>query len=450
MFKRVLIANRGEIALRIIRACRELGIESVSVYSTADKDSIHTRLSDNSICIGPPPPAKSYLNINNMISAAQNTACDAIHPGYGFLAENPEFVDTCKQNNFTFIGPPAEVISLAGNKSKAIEIMKKNKIPVIPGSSGNMTNIRAALKLGKRLGYPVIIKASFGGGGKGMRICSDKKDLASYFPLAKSESESSFGIGEVYLEKYIPKPRHIEFQIIADNYGHVICVGERECSIQRRHQKLIEEAPAVNMPPKIISLMREFAVRAARAINYKNLGTIEFLMDEKGHFYFIEINTRIQVEHPVTEMVTGIDLIKEQIKIASGQKIKNIREDYKPRGHAIEFRINAEDPDDDFKPCPGRITESYLPGGPGVRVDTFISSNCEVSPFYDSLIAKLVVWSSTRKQAICRSNRALEEFRVEGIKTTIPFYKKIIKNKNFIAGNIHTHFIEEEINNKKI
>jgi len=445
MFKRVLIANRGEIALRVIRACRELGIESVSVYSTADKDSIHTKFSDKSICIGPAPPAKSYLNADNIISAAQITGCDAIHPGYGFLAENSKFVDICKQNNLSFIGPPAEAISLAGNKSRAIEVMKKNKIPVIPGSSGNVDNIKSALKLGKRLGYPVIIKAAFGGGGKGMRICTNKKELASYLPLAKSESESSFGTDEVYLEKYIPKPRHIEFQIIADNYGNIICVGERECSIQRRHQKLIEEAPAVNLPPKIIRLMKEFAIKAARAINYKNLGTIEFLIDGKGHFYFIEINTRIQVEHPVTEMVTGIDLVKEQIKIASGKKISGLRESYKPRGHSIEFRINAEDPDNDFRPCPGKITEIFLPGGPGIRVDTYICQNCEVSPFYDSLIAKLIVWSNTRQEAISRSQRALDEFKVKGIKTTIPFYKKIIKNKNFISGNIHTHFIEEEI-----
>lgn len=445
MFKRIFIANRGEIAVRIIRACRELGIESVSAYSTADKNSIHTKLSDKSICIGSSPPAKSYLNIDNIITAAQVTGCDAIHPGYGFLAENSRFVDICNQNNLIFIGPPAEVISLAGNKSKAIEVMKRNKIPVIPGSSGNVGNIKKALKLGKHLGYPVIIKASFGGGGKGMRICNDKKDLIAHFPLAKSESESSFGNGEVYIEKYISKPRHIEFQIIADNYGNTVCVGERECSIQRRHQKLIEEAPAVNLPIKTSRLMREFAVRAARAVNYKNLGTIEFLLDGQDNFYFIEINTRIQVEHPVTEMVTGIDLVKEQIRIAYGQKIDNLREDYKPLGHSIEFRINAEDPDNDFRPCPGKITESFLPGGPGVRVDTFISPNCEVSPFYDSLIAKLIVWDSTREEAILRSIRALDEFRIEGIKTTIPFYKKIIKNKNFISGNIHTHFIEEEI-----
>ncbi|NQT67509.1 MAG: acetyl-CoA carboxylase biotin carboxylase subunit [Actinobacteria bacterium] len=445
MFKRIFIANRGEIAVRIIRACRELGIESVSAYSTADKNSIHTKLSDKSICIGSPPPAKSYLNIDNIITAAKVTGCDAIHPGYGFLAENSRFVDICNQNNLTFIGPPAEVISLAGNKSKAIEVMKRNKIPVIPGSSGNVNRIETALKLSRRLGYPVIIKASFGGGGKGMRICNDKKDLIAHFPLAKSESESSFGNGEVYIEKYISKPRHIEFQIIADNYGNTVCVGERECSIQRRHQKLIEEAPAVNLPVRTIRLMREFAVRAARTVNYKNLGTIEFLVDDQDNFYFIEINTRIQVEHPVTEMVTGIDLVKEQIRIAYGQKIDNLREDYKPRGHSIEFRINAEDPDNDFRPCPGKITESFLPGGPGVRVDTFISPNCEVSPFYDSLIAKLIVWDSTREEAILRSIRALDEFRIEGIKTTIPFYKKIIKNKNFISGNIHTHFIEEEI-----
>jgi acetyl-CoA carboxylase biotin carboxylase subunit len=445
MFKRIFIANRGEIAVRIIRACRELGIESVSAYSTADKNSIHTKLSDKSICIGSPPPAKSYLNIDNIITAAQVTGCDAIHPGYGFLAENSRFVDICNQNNLIFIGPPAEVISLAGNKSKAIEVMKRNKIPVIPGSSGNVNRIKTALKLSRRLGYPVIIKASFGGGGKGMRICNDKKDLIAHFPLAKSESESSFGNGEVYIEKYISKPRHIEFQIIADNYGNTICVGERECSIQRRHQKLIEEAPAVNLPIKTSRLMREFAVRAARAVNYKNLGTIEFLVDGRDNFYFIEINTRIQVEHPVTEMVTSIDLVKEQIRIAYGKKIDNLREDYKPRGHSIEFRINAEDPDNDFRPCPGKITESFLPGGPGVRVDTFISPNCEVSPFYDSLIAKLIVWDSTREEAILRSIRALDEFRIEGIKTTIPFYKKIIKNKNFISGNIHTHFIEEEI-----
>ncbi len=445
MFKRILIANRGEIALRIIRACRESGIECVSVYSTADIDSIHVKLADRSICIGPPPPSKSYLNIDNIISAAQNTECDAVHPGYGFLAENAEFVESCVENDLAFIGPPAEAISLAGNKSEAVMVMKRNKVPVIPGSSGNVPDVRDALKISKRLGYPVIIKAAFGGGGKGMRICQNKKDLLEYFPIAKAESESSFGASELYIEKYISKPRHIEFQIIADNFGNTICVGERECSIQRRHQKLIEEAPAVNLPLKLRKIMREYAIRAARAINYKNLGTIEFLLDEKGNFYFIEINTRIQVEHPVTEMVTGLDLIKEQIRLAANERIGDLKEDIQPRGHAIEFRINAEDPENGFAPNPGKITGSFIPGGPGVRVDTFISPGSEASPFYDSLIAKLIVWDQTRDAVLSRSQRALDEFKIEGIKSTIPFHKKILENENFRSGKIHTHFIEEEI-----
>ena len=444
MFKRILIANRGEIALRIIRACRELNIECVSVYSTADKNSIHRKMADKSICIGPPQPVKSYLNIDNLITAAQITNCDALHPGYGFLAENDQFVNICHDNDITFIGPPAKAIALAGNKSKAIEVMNKNKIPVIPGSNGNIKDLRSAARLCQRLGYPVIIKAAFGGGGKGMRICHNKKDLFEFYPMAKSESEKAFGVGEVYIEKYISKPRHIEFQIVADNYGKIICVGERECSIQRRHQKLIEEAPAVNLPPKLSRLMREFAVRAARAIDYKNLGTIEFLLDENNNFYFIEINTRIQVEHPVTEVVTGMDLIKEQIRIASGGKINNHREHYFPRGHAIEFRINAEDPQNDFAPSPGKITGSFLPGGPGVRVDTFIGQNSEISPFYDSLLAKLIIWENDRKSAIARAVRALDEFKIEGVRTTIPFHKRILANKKFIKGHIHTHFIEEE------
>jgi len=438
MFKRILIANRGEIAIRIIRACRELNIECVSVYSTADKDSMHRKMADKSICIGPPQPIKSYLNIDNLITAAQITNCDAVHPGYGFLAENDQFVNVCQDNDLTFIGPPAEAIALAGNKSKAIEVMNQNKIPVIPGSNGNIKDLKSAARLCQKLGYPVIIKAAFGGGGKGMRICNNK------YPLAKAESEKAFGVGDVYLEKYISKPRHIEFQIVADNFGRTICVGERECSIQRRHQKLIEEAPAVDLPPKLSRLMREYAVRAAKAINYKNLGTIEFLLDENNNFYFIEVNTRIQVEHPVTEAVTGMDLIKEQIKLASGGRTNDHKEHYFPRGHAIEFRINAEDPQNDFAPSPGIITRSFLPGGPGVRVDTFIGPNTEISPFYDSLIAKLIIWDNDRKGAIARSVRALEEFKIEGIRTTIPFHKKILANKNFIKGNIHTHFIDEK------
>ena len=444
MFKKILVANRGEIAVRIIRACKELGIESVAVYSTADKDSIHTSLADSSICIGPPPPNKSYLNINNIISAALVTNCDALHPGYGFLAENPSFEENCSDNDITFIGPPSDAISLSGNKSMAIEVMKKHKIPVIPGSGGNVENLRQALKIGRRLGYPVIIKASFGGGGKGMRICRHSHDLESLFPLAKSESLSSFGKSEVYIEKYIQKPRHIEFQIIADNYGNISCAGERECSIQRRHQKLVEEAPATRLSQKTRRVIKEYAVRAARAINYKNLGTIEFLVDENENFYFIEINSRIQVEHPVTEMVTGIDLIKEQIKIASGERNAFAGRDILASGNAIEFRINAEDSENNFAPSPGKITDCFLPGGPGIRVDTFIHSNYIVPPFYDSLIAKLIVWANSREEAISRASRALGEFRIEGIKTTIPFHKKILSNENFKAGKIHTHFIEEE------
>ena len=327
MFKRILVSNRGEIAVRVIRACHELGIECVAIYSTADRDSIHIKLADKSICIGPPPSSKSYLNIENIISAATVAKCDALHPGYGFLAENPKFEEACKENGITFIGPPSEVISLSGNKSQAIEVMRRYKIPVIAGSDGNVGNLKRALKITKRLGYPVIIKASYGGGGKGMLIFNSKEELISLFPLAKSESISSFGAGEVYIEKYIQKPRHIEFQIIADNYGNVVCVGERECSIQRRHQKLIEEAPASKLSQRVRRIIKEYAVRAAQAINYKNLGTIEFLVDENENFYFIEINSRIQVEHPVTEMVTGLDLIKEQIQIAAGQKNAHIGKD---------------------------------------------------------------------------------------------------------------------------
>jgi acetyl-CoA carboxylase biotin carboxylase subunit len=446
MFKRILVANRGEIAVRIIRACKELGIESVAVYSTADKDSIHTKLADSSICIGPPPPNQSYLNINNIISAATVKSCDALHPGYGFLAENPKFEESCKENNIVFIGPPSNVILLSGNKSKAIEIMKKNKIPIIPGSDGNVENIRHALKIGKKLGYPVIIKAAYGGGGKGMKICNNRKDLESLFPLAKSESLSSFGISEVYIEKYISKPRHIEFQIIADNYGNISCIGERECSIQRRHQKLIEEAPSFNLSEKTRRAIREYAIRAAKAVSYKNLGTIEFLVDEKENFFFIEINARIQVEHPVTEMITGIDLVKEQIKIASGEKNAYLNQEVRRTGHSIEFRINAEDSENNFAPCPGKILDYFLPGGPGIRVDTFIHSNYVVPPYYDSLLAKLIVWGNSREEAIQRAARALDEIKIEGIKTTVPFHKKIIENENFKLGKIHTHFIEEEFN----
>ncbi|OQA22211.1 MAG: Biotin carboxylase [Actinobacteria bacterium ADurb.Bin346] len=444
MFKRILVANRGEIAVRIIRACKELGIESVAVYSTADRDSMHAKIADRSICIGPQQPAKSYLDAESIISAALITNCDCLHPGYGFLAENPVFERKCSENGIVFIGPPADVMELSGNKSMALEIMRKNGIPVIPGSNGNVENLADALRAGKRLGYPVIIKAAFGGGGKGMRICNSKRDMESFFPIAKSESLSSFGLGDVYIEKYVCKPRHIEFQIIADNYGNIVCAGERECSIQRRHQKLIEEAPAANLSEKTRKTIKGFAVKAARSINYKNLGTIEFLVDKDESFYFIEINSRIQVEHPVTEAVTGIDLIKEQIKIAAGEKNSYAGNEIFSSGNAIEFRINAEDSENNFAPSPGKITDYSLPGGPGIRIDTFIHSNYYVPPFYDSLIAKLIIWGNDRSESIARSERALDEFKVEGIKTTIPFHKKILANQNFREGKIHTHFIEEE------
>jgi len=444
MFKRILIANRGEIAVRIIRACREAGIESVAVYSTADMESMHVKLADTSICIGPPPSGKSYLNMDAIISAAIVQKCDALHPGYGFLAENASFEKLCLENNITFIGPPSQVISLSGNKSMAIETMRKNRIPVIPGSGGNLKESRHAIACARRLGYPVILKASFGGGGKGMRICNNPAEMESMFNLARSESVSSFGAGEIYIEKYIKNPRHIEFQIIADNSGDAVCVGERECSIQRRHQKLLEEAPAGNLSERTRKIIREYAVRAANAVKYKNLGTIEFLLDEKENFYFIEINSRIQVEHPVTEMVTGIDLIKEQINMAAGLKNPYIGKDLKSRGHAIEMRINAEDSENNFAPSPGRITECLFPGGPGVRIDTFIKPDFVIQPFYDSLIAKLIVWGNSRQEAISRAIRALGEFRIEGIKTTLPFHKKILSNEIFKSGTIHTHFIEDQ------
>lgn len=444
MFKRILIANRGEIAVRIIRACRELGIESVAVFSTADKDATHTNLADMKVCIGPSPSSKSYLNINSIISAALLKNCDAIHPGYGFLAENPGFEKICRENNIIFIGPPGNVIELSGNKSKAIEIMKSNRVPVIPGSNGDIESSRHALAISKRIGYPVIIKAAFGGGGKGMRICNTPRDLESLFDIAKSESLASFGTDKIYIEKYLLRPRHIEFQIIADNYGDIYCAGERECSIQRRHQKLIEEAPASNISLKTLKLIKEYAIKAASVINYKNLGTIEFLIDSKENYYFIEINSRIQVEHPVTEMVTGLDLIKYQIRIAAGEKIVFPGNEIRLNGCAIEFRINAEDSENNFTPNPGHITDYFLPGGPGIRVDTFVHSNYFVPPYYDSLLAKLIAWGSSRQEAISRAKRALGEFKIEGIKTTIPFHKRILNNHNFIQGNIHTHFIEEE------
>jgi len=453
MFKRILIANRGEIAVRIIRACKELGVESVAVYSTADAQSLHVALADKKICIGPPPAAKSYLNIPNIISAALVSGCDGIHPGYGFLAENHFFVEQVKLNDIVFIGPPPELIDLAGNKSKAIEIMRKNNIPVIPGSVKNVDSADEAITFARKIGFPVIIKAAFGGGGRGMRMAQNEEELKTLYPVAKAESKNAFGKDDLYIEKFIKKPRHIEFQIIGDNYGNILALGSRECSIQRRHQKLIEEAPVVNLSVKTAELMEKTAIRAARALDYKNVGTFEFLVDSDENFYFIEINTRIQVEHPVTEMVTGVDLIKEQIRASAGGNISDLIKKFNLRiknsresafGHAIEFRINAEDSENNFAPSPGKITTCIIPGGPGIRFDSFISTGSVVLPYYDSLIGKLIVWGSDRAEALNRAHRALSEFKIEGIKTTIPFHLKILAIERFRTGIVNTDFIEDE------
>ncbi|MHB1276096.1 MAG: acetyl-CoA carboxylase biotin carboxylase subunit [Candidatus Humimicrobiaceae bacterium] len=453
MFKRILIANRGEIAVRIIRACRELGVESVAVFSTADEQSQHVELADKKICIGPPPAAKSYLNIPNIISAALVTNCDAIHPGYGFLAENHLFVEQAQLNDIVFIGPSPQLIDLAGNKSKAIEIMRKNNIPVIPGSVKNVDSANEAIRFARKIGFPVIIKAAFGGGGRGMRIANNENELQNLYPVAKAESKNAFGKDDLYIEKFIRKPRHIEFQIIGDNFGNIFSPGSRECSIQRRHQKLIEEAPVVNLSRKTAEVMEKTALKAAKVLNYKNVGTFEFLVDNNENFYFIEINTRIQVEHPVTEMVTGIDLIKEQIKVSAGGNIsglikefnlKNRRSKESAFGHAIEFRINAEDSENNFAPSPGKITTCIIPSGPGIRFDSFIAAGSVVLPYYDSLIGKLIVWGLTREEAVSRALRALNEFKIDGINTTIPFHLKILANERFKKGIINTDFIEDE------
>ncbi len=444
MIKRVLIANRGEIAIRIIRACKELGIETVAIFSEADRDSMHVRLADYAVCIGPPPPAKSYLNIPAIISAAEVTGADAIHPGYGFLAENPTFAQICEENGFKFIGPSADAIKLMGDKIMAKEVVREAGVPVIPGSHESVTDIDKAIEIAESAGFPVMIKAAAGGGGKGMRIARNKDELKKFFNVAQQEAKSAFGDGRIYIEKYLIKPRHIEVQILGDEYGNVVHLGERECSIQRKHQKLIEEAPSPIVTPDLRKKIGEYAVKAAQAIGYFSAGTVEFLMDQDGNFYFIEMNTRIQVEHPVTEFVTGIDIVKEQLKIASGEPLSFRQEDVKIEGHAIECRINAEDPDKNFQPCPGKITMLYLPGGGGVRVDTHVYQGYTIPPHYDSLIAKLIVHGKDRIEAIERMKRALDEFIIEGIKTTIPFHRKIMEDEDFVKGNIHTSFIEQK------
>ena len=443
MFNKVLIANRGEIALRVIRACKELGVQTVAVYSEADRESLHVRFADDDVCIGPAPARESYLNIPRLIAAAEITGADAIHPGYGFLAENAEFAETCAASNITFIGPTADQIRVMGNKASARRAMQAVGVPIIPGSPGPVEDVDEALQLAIGIGFPVIIKASAGGGGKGMRVAADPEDFARAFQLARSEALSAFGNGDVYVEKYLARPRHIEFQIMGDSHGNVIHLGERDCSVQRRHQKLIEEAPSPAMTPELRQLMGDAAVRGAKAINYVGAGTIEMLLNEDNSFYFMEMNTRIQVEHPVTEMLTGIDLVKEQIRVASGERLSVLT--LPPlRGHVIECRVNAEDPARNFQPSPGKIDVFHPPGGPGVRLDTHVYTGYSVPPYYDSLLAKLICQGSDRDEAILRMQIALESFIVEGVTTTIPFLARVMHNPEFRSGKVDTKFLERE------
>ncbi len=443
MFKKVLIANRGEIALRVIRACRELGVQTVAVYSEADRESLHVRFADDDVCIGPAPARESYLNIPRIIAAAEITGADAIHPGYGFLAENAEFAETCAASNITFIGPTADQIRVMGDKAAARRAMQEVGVPIIPGSPGPVEDAEEALKFAMEIGFPVIIKAAAGGGGKGMRVSTDPDDFARAFQLARSEALSAFGNGDVYVEKYLARPRHIEFQILGDSFGNVIHLGERDCSVQRRHQKLIEEAPSPAMTPELRLAMGDAAVRGAKAINYVGAGTIEMLLNEDKSFYFMEMNTRIQVEHPVTEMLTGIDLVKEQIRVAAGERM-SVSTLPPLRGHVIECRVNAEDPARNFQPSPGRVDVFHPPGGPGVRLDTHVYTGYTVPPYYDSLLAKLICQGRTREEAIRRMQIALESFIVEGVTTTIPFLARVMQNEKFRAGDVDTKFLERE------
>jgi len=441
VFKKILIANRGEIALRIIRACKEMGIKTVAVHSTADAHALHVRFADQSVCIGPPKSAYSYLNVPSIISAAEITDSEAIHPGYGFLAENASFAEVCNSAGIKFIGPSPESIKLMGDKAKARETAEKAGEPILPGSAGVITEESDAVALARELGFPVIIKAVAGGGGKGMRVVMEETEFASAFVMAQSEALASFGNADVYVEKYITQPRHIEIQIIADERGNIVSLGERECSIQRRHQKLIEEAPSAIIDAPLRKKMGDMAVALARAVKYRNAGTIEFLMDVDRSFYFMEMNTRVQVEHPVTEMVTGVDIVKEQIRVAAGLKLSFTQEQITVRGHSIECRVNAECPEK-FTPSPGTITTYNPPGGLGVRVDTAAYTQYVIPPYYDSMIAKLIVHADTREEAIMRMNRALDEFIIEGVKTTIPMHKKILADPDFQQGNISTKFME--------
>ena len=443
MFNKILIANRGEIAVRIIRACREMGIETVAVYSEADRDSLHTLLADEAICIGPAPSTESYLDMERIISATVAMKADAIHPGFGFLSENARFAELCAKCNIKFIGPSADIINKMGNKSEARKTMMEAGVPVVPGSKEPVYTAKEALVLAQSVGFPVMIKASSGGGGKGMRISRGAEDFEANFNQAQMESVKGFSDDTMYIEKYIEQPRHIEFQILADSYGNVVHLGERDCSIQRRHQKVLEESPSVAISDDLRRRMGETAVKAAKAVGYVNAGTIEFLLDKNKEFYFMEMNTRIQVEHPVTEWVTGLDLVKEQIRIASGEKLQITQEDIVLKGHAIECRINAEDPKHNFRPSPGIITDLYLPGGKGVRVDTAIYSGYEIPPYYDSMLAKLIVHGENRQEAILKMRSALGEVIIEGIQTNVDYQYEILHHPDFVEGTIDIEFINQ-------
>ena len=442
---KILIANRGEIAVRIIRACKEMKKKTVAVYSEADKDALHTKLADEAICIGPANSKQSYLNIKNIIEAANITKADSIHPGFGFLSENAQFAKICEESNIKFIGPKSEVINLLGNKSNSKKLMKKEGVPVIPGSEGSIKNLKEAILICEKIGYPILLKASAGGGGKGIRVVNSFEELETSYNIVKQEAKNAFNDDEIYIEKYIKNPRHVEIQILADEHGNVVHLGERDCSIQRNHQKIIEETPSTIVDEKLRNKMGNAAIKAVKAANYTSCGTVEFLVDDDKKFYFMELNTRIQVEHPITEMRTGIDLVKEQIKIAAGESLKFKQKEIEFKGHAIECRINAENPSKNFMPSPGKINEINLPGGNGVRIDTAIYDGYVIPPNYDSMIAKIITYGTNRNEAISKMKRSLEELVIDGIDTNRDFLFDIIKNQNFIRGNFDTSFIEKEM-----
>src|SRR5680860_314053 len=441
MFNKILIANRGEIALRVLRACRDLGVPAVIAYSEADRDSLPVRLADEAVCIGPAQVARSYNNIPAVISAALVTGCDAIHPGYGFLAENAYLADICQQVGITFIGPRPDVIERMGNKAEARRVMNDAGVPLLPGTEGIITNIADARRIARRIGFPVVIKAVAGGGGRGMRVARSETEVTRGVSMAQSEAEAAFGNGDVYIERYLDRPRHVEVQVIGDNFGNVVAIGERDCSLQRRHQKVVEEAPAPNLPKKVRDNLLKTATKGAKSAGYTSVGTLEFLLDRDGHFYFMEMNTRIQVEHPITEEVNGIDLVVWQIRVAAGEKFPFKEEDFRPRGHSIECRITSEDAMNDFQPSVGTVSTYVAPGGPGVRVDSHLFSGYTIPPHYDSLLGKIITWGKDRDEAIVRMRRALHETVITGVKHTVPFHRAMISDPEFRAGNVHTGFI---------